>query len=146
MSQSKQSIICDSLRRQAGLWIIGCLADGECGRLVAVPSNYLQAVLTFVRAETELNACRLKEYSAELMSQAEALLLADELDDGDGLLLAAKLIALHGPAGRTASLISNAGRFAGTVEIDRSANLVRYSSVPVTTAFSWFGIDEPEHH
>lgn len=146
MPPSKHSAYKQALRTGVGLWIYGSIGGGERGHLLAVPKDALNLVMECVEAEAKANAHRLKSYSAELMRGADALLRSDELDDESLLMLAVTLIALHGPAGRIAWLVRNARKRAGTIEIDRDANVVRYSSMPVAEALLWATADPVTRH
>jgi len=146
MSLKKHTTYEQAFRREVDLLLVGCLGRGERGHLVAVPKGALNGIVKIVHAEAASNRHRLKEYSAELMQGAEALMRTDELDDDGVLQLAVTLIALHGPAGRTASLLRNAHKCAGTVEIDRNANAIRYGSVPIAEILGWATIDPVIRH
>jgi hypothetical protein len=119
------------------LHIYASLGGGESACLVALPDDILGEVVEYVDYIVRANLDRLVAFSAELMSTAETLLLADALEPEDRFSLAVTLIMLHGPAGRTATLFRNAHRHAGVVEIDRAANVIRFSSVPIARALAW---------
>lgn len=91
--------------------------------VIEIAPVQIEKVITVVEDEVRDNGHRLSDYEIELATRADDLLCRPDLDGEQSFLLAATLVALHGPVGKIWSLFQNAAELAGVVFVDRETGL-----------------------